>query len=194
MRRSLPVIVLLAVAVTTFSACGSDGKASSTSDGKQYVDALVKGYDASNAKDVFSRPQAVCISTHVVDAVGVDALKKSGVSPTDLAGKGSFQLLGSKLSGADRQRVGNVFVSEECFQLVDVLLKSGAGSTFARVPKAKVRCIFTTLASPSAARQAFANSLLGRPGADAQVKTAFSNPLKIVDALSKCKVDPSLIR
>ena len=194
MRRSLSFIVFAVVTAISFSACGSDGNASSTSEGKQYVDALVKGYDASNAKDVFTRPQAVCISTHVVDAVGIDGLKKSGVSPAELAGKGSFRLLGSKLSGAASQRLGNVFVSDECFQLVDVLLKSGAGGTFTRVPKAKVRCIFATLASPSAARQAFANSILGRPGADAQVKAAFSNSLKMVDALSKCKVDPSLIR
>lgn len=194
MRRSLLFVVSLVSAVALLSACGSDGKASSTSEGKQYVDALVKGYDASNAKDVFTRPQAVCISTHVVDAVGMDALKKSGVSPTELAGKGSFRLLGSKLSGAASQRLGNVFVNDECFQLVDVLLKSGAGGTFSRVPKAKVRCIFATLASPSKARQAFANSILGRPGADAEVKAAFSSPLKMVDALSKCKVDPSLIR
>ncbi len=190
MRR----VLALAVVALLLAACGSSGKASSTSEGKKYVDALVKGYDASNAKDVFTRPQAVCISTHVVDAVGVDALTKSGVSPADLAGKGSFRLLGAKLSGAASARLGNVFVSDECFQLVDVLLKSGAGGTFTRVPKAKVRCIFTTLASPSAARQAFANSILGRPGADAAVKASFSNALKMVDALSKCKVDPSLIR
>jgi hypothetical protein len=177
------------------AACGSSDPApSKTSAGKRYVDALLAGYEASNAKSVFTRAQAECISNHAVDAVGVQALKDSGVTPKEIAGKGSFQLLGSKLSKADGRKLGDVFVSGECFQLADALINAGVSSGFKGIPKAKVRCIMVEMAKPTAARAAFANSVLGRPGADAAMKQAFGNPAKVLDAVTVCKVDPKLFK
>jgi hypothetical protein len=78
----------------------------------------------------------------------------------------------------------------------EVLLKSGAARSkaFAAVAPAKVRCIFVTLGAPTAAQQAFADSLLALPRSDAEFTESFRNIPKTTKALAKCKVDPKQMR
>ena len=188
MRRVM-VVTLVALLV---GACGSDPAPSATGEGKKYVDALLQGYRASSARDVFTGSEAVCISKHVVDSVGVDAIKGAGITPAEVAGKGSFQLIGSKLAPANRQKLADVFVSGECFDLAALLIKRGAAASFSGVSKAGVHCMFTEMAKPAPAKQAFADSVLGRPGADAEMKAAFSGSVKVLDAATTCKVGDAL--
>jgi uncharacterized protein YcfL len=81
MRRFL-VVALVSV---TLAACSSSGDAaSSTTEGKKYVDALMKSYSASAAKKSITESEARCLSEATIDAAGIDALKTAKVMPADL--------------------------------------------------------------------------------------------------------------
>lgn len=192
MRRVLVLLMLTGV----LAACGSDGPASGTSEGRKYVDALMKSYRTGKAKNAFTESEARCIAENVIDTAGITVLKKAGVTPSNIDHGSAFAVLGSKLSSGQADTVTGALVEANCVNVGAILVKSGAGDSaaFSRVPKAKVRCIFAALGTPKAARQAFADSLLGLPRGDAEFKKSFQNQFNMMGALSKCKVDPSLLK
>ena len=156
----------------------------------------MKSYRASAAKKAITVSQACCISEAAIDAVGVDALQSAKVTPADLDHGSGFATLGKELSKDDVDGVATAIVDAKCLSVGEVLMKSGAAEApaFAAVAPAKVRCIFITLGAPTAAQQAFADSLLGLPRADAEFSESFRNTPKTKKALAKCKVDPKLVR
>lgn len=192
MRRFVVVILIALFAV----ACGSDGSASSTAEGKKYVDAMMKSYGSSAAKKAINESQARCISVATIDAAGVDGLKKAGITPEGLSHGSSFNTVGKKLPKNAIGKVATAIVNAKCVNVGEVLLKSGAeqSAAFAAIPKTKVRCIFLTLAAPAAAQQAFADSLLGLSRGDTEFTASFRNEARTKKVLKQCKVDEKLLR
>ena len=194
LRRSV-VIGLVGL----LAACGSSGSStsgSSGSAGQPYVDAAMKSYDngSSKTKDGFTRPQAKCAITAMVDAVGVDTLKAKGITPQDFAAKdGPFKAAGAKLSPVQAEKVAGVITNGKCFNFVDLVMKqAGTSSSFGKLPKAKVRCFFEKVLSKAEVKKAIASSLVGTSSKTSKaVSDALSSNSETFKIFSDCGISPN---
>lgn len=193
MRRFF-ALTLVAVFLT---ACGSDGGSASSTEGRKYVDAAMKSYkDSKSASQAFTRTQAECVAKGLVDSVGVDKLKAAGVTPSDFAESGGpFKAVGSKLSRKEAEGVVGVVTDGKCFDFTDLVTKSAASgsSTFAKLSKTKVHCLFATLLSDKAFKNAMVDSMLGKSSSSNAFQNAFGNKSRIFGIMSDCKISPNEI-
>ncbi|MEP6624323.1 MAG: hypothetical protein ABJC79_07755 [Acidimicrobiia bacterium] len=192
MRRALALILVSVVA----AACGSSGDAASqTTEGKKYVDALMKSYNASQAKKSITATEARCISEASIDELGVSTLKKAKTAPSDLDHGSGFATLAKNLSKSDVARASAAIVDANCLNPGEVLMRTGVAKAkaFAKIPEAKVRCIFVKLGTSSAARKAFADSLLGLAQGETEFSEAFRNKPKFLSAGADCGVAKKLL-
>jgi hypothetical protein len=193
MRRALLVIVVVVV----MAGCGgSDDAASSSPEGKKLVAALLTSYRSGSAKQAFTPSEARCIAEHAIDAAGTDAIDRSHVTPKDLNHGNSFPTLADKLPAGAVDDVSKAVAEAGCVDIGVVLLRSGVADdpAFARVAKAKVRCLFVTLGAPPAAHRAFADSLLGLPRGDREFNASFRDRATVLRALRRCHIDPTQIQ
>ena len=184
--------------VGLLAACGSSS--SSASAGQPYVDAAMKSYDngSSQTKDGFTRPQAKCAITAMVDAVGADTLREKGITPRDFGSKdGPFKGAGAKLSSVQAEKIAGVLTDGKCFNFVDLVMKQAgsSSSTFGKLPKAKVRCFFEKVLAKAEVKKAIAGSLVG--GTSSKTSTAVSSALGNSSAtfkiFSDCGISPSAL-
>lgn len=198
--RRFTTMVALALTVTLVAACGSSGGGSASSgEGQKYVDAIMKNFDkSSSAKDVFTRSQAQCLATGMVNAIGVDTLKSSGVTPDEVGGASDpFKAVGKKLSEQQAKDVVDVITGGKCFNFTDLVLKqvkqSGGSNPFGKLSQDKVKCFFGKLLDNSAFKTAMVNSILGRDSSSDAFSKAFSNQSSVFSILSDCNIRPSEI-
>ncbi len=192
MRRLLAVILVSVV----IAACGSSSDAASqTAEGKKYVDALMKSYNASQAKKSITEPEARCISEASIDELGVDTLKQAKTVPSDLDHGSGFATLAKNLSKADVARASTAIVDAKCLNPGEVLMRTGVAKAkaFVKIPEAKVRCIFVKLGAAGGARKAFADSLLGLAQGETEFAEAFRNKPKFLSAGADCGVARKLL-
>lgn len=191
MRRFFAV-TLVAVFLT---ACGSDGGSASSSEGQKYVDAAMESYKSSKtANQAFTKSQAECVASGIVDTVGVDTLKSAGVTPSDFGeSDGPFKALGSKLSRKQAEGVVSVITDGKCFDFTDLVTKSASSGSdaFGKLGKEKVRCLFDTLLADKAFKNAMVDSMLGKDSSDAAFQKAFGNQSRIFKIMSDCKISPN---
>ena len=200
MRRSLGFALTTCVCVFVVSACGSSGS-SSGGKGQEYVDAMMKSYDASSSstKDVFTRSQAQCLSEGVVDAVGADTLQKAGIAPDDVAKSGNnpFKEIGKSLNDQQAQDLVAVITDGSCFDFTDLVIKQaeqGSGSNpFSKLSKTQTRCLFEKLLANKAFKQAMADSILGKSSSSSAFSQAFGSQSEVVSIFGKCNISPSEI-
>ena len=189
MRRFLVVAL-----IGTLAACGS-GSGSSSGKGGDYVDAMMKSYDDSNSgvKTVLDRSQAKCVAEGTIDAVGVDTLDSAGVSPSDLSKGDAFTTIGKKLTRSQAESLVGVFTDGKCFDFADLVVKeaSSGSSTFGKLSKTKVHCLFQKLLDDKAFKDAMVNSMLGRSSSSSAFSKAFGNQSKLFTILGDCKIQPS---
>lgn len=69
---------------TTTSSGATPTTVSRPADAQSYVDALAATFE-DDGSQVFTKPQATCVSGAYLDAIGVDQLKAAGLSPEDFA-------------------------------------------------------------------------------------------------------------
>ncbi len=183
--------------VGLLAACGSSS--SSGSAGQPYVDAAMKSYDngSSQTKDGFTRPQAKCAITAMVDSIGADTLKAKGITPQDFSAKdGPFKAAGAKLSSAQAEKVAGVLTDGKCFNFVDLVMKqAGSSSSFHKLPKAKVRCFFEKVLSKVEVKKAIAGSLVGGSSSKTSdaVSSALGNSSETFKIFSDCGISPSAL-
>lgn len=193
MRR---FVALVAIAVTAVG-CGSSGGSSSSGDGKAYVDALMKSYDTDGQKSGFTRDQAHCVATGLVDSVGADKFKSAGITPAQLAKSGGdspFATIGKKLTQKEAEGLVSVLTDGKCFNFTDLVVKQasqGNAGTFSKVPTAKVRCLFGALLSNKAFKSAMVDSMLGRKSSSSAFQNAFGNQSEIFRIMGKCNLSPN---
>ncbi len=193
MRRFIAVMAISIIA----TACGSSGGSSSSSDGKTYVDAMMKSYDADGAKSGFTRSQAQCVAEGVVNSVGADKFKSSGVTPAELAKSGGdspFSTIGKHLTQKEAEELVAVLTDGKCFNFTDLVVKQASkdsSGTFAKVAPAKVRCLFDELLANKAFKSAMVDSMLGRKSSSDAFKNAFGNQSEIFNIMGKCKLAPN---
>lgn len=192
MRRFFAV-TLVAVFL---AACGSSGGGgASSSEGQKYVDAAMKSYNSSKTPNqAFTKSQAECVASGLVDSVGVDTLKSAGVTPADFAkSEGPFKALGSKLSRKQAVGVVSVITDGKCFDFTDLVTKSASSGSaaFGKLSKAKVRCLFSTLLADKAFKNAMVDSMLGKSSSNAAFQKAFGNQSRIFGIMSDCKISPN---
>ncbi len=189
MRRVLAVILVSVVV----AACGSSGDAASqTTEAKKYVDALMTSYNGSQARQTVLPAEAHCLAVAAIDSVGVAALKKADLAPADLDHGSGFPTLADALPQRD---LAAAMVDAKCLNPGQVLVRGGVAKTkaFAKIPEAKVRCIFVKLGAASGAQKAFADSLLGRPQGETEFSAAFRDKPNVLRAGAECKVDKQLL-
>jgi hypothetical protein len=192
MRRLLAVLLVSVV----FAACGSSGDAASkTTEGKKYVDALMKSYRGSAARHSIREPEARCLADAAIDAVGVTALKDAHIAPADLDHGSGFPTLADGVGKGDAAAATTAMIDANCLNPGQVLLRTGVAKAkaFAKIPAPKIRCIFVKLGAAPGARQAFVDSLLGRTEGDKEFTAAFRDKTKFLRAGTACKVDKTLL-
>ena len=158
----------------------------------------MKSYDngSSKSKVGFTRSQAKCAITSMVDAVGPDTLKAKGITPQDFGAKdGPFKAAGAKLSPVQAEKVASVITNGKCFNFVDLVMKqAGSSSAFGKMPKAKVRCFFEKVLSKTEVKKAIAGSLIGT-GSDTSnaVSKALGSSSETFKIFSDCGISPSAL-
>lgn len=191
MRRFIGLALVGAIAL---AACGSSGGSSSSGDGQDYVDAIMKNYDSSSAKDVFTRSEANCIAKGIVDAVGVDKLKTVGTPDQVASSSNPFQKVGKDLTKAQADEVVNVLTDGRCYDFTQLIVKQAtkdSSGTFSKLSKKQVDCFFGQLLSKPAFKQAMADEILGRGSNSDAVSSALSNQSDTFKILSDCNISPS---
>lgn len=188
--------VMVIVFVGLLAACGSSSSSGSSGSGP-YVDAAMKSYDdaSGTVKDTFTRTQAKCLITGIVDGIGVDKLKSNGIEPGDLSkGTSPFKSLSNDLSKADAVRVASVITDGKCFDFADIVIKemsSSGTNPFGQLSKTQVRCFFNQLLKESAVKKALAASILGQDTSSTALQGAFANQSKLFSILGDCNIKPS---
>jgi hypothetical protein len=188
-RRFL-VLVLAVVLV----ACGSSGGDSQTAEGKKFVAAIETKYRSGNNGQTFTKAQAHCLATRMVDTITVDKFKAAGVSTTEIVSDpNSFKTVGRRLDAQQAKDLANVLTGGGCFNFTDVVVKSAARSSnnFGGVSKTKVRCLFDKLLSNEAFKDAMVNSILGRETSGSAISNSLKNESQIFRYLADCKIKPS---
>lgn len=194
MRRVIAFFIVIALAGLFLAACGSDGSASTTPEGKRYVAALMASYRASKAKQSLTESEARCLVERAVDTATVSAITRAGLTPKDLDHGSAFQAIGTKLTPARAKQVARALAEAQCLNPGLAVYRGVKGTPAVRaIPDAKLRCIFVTLGEPAAADRAFADSLLGLPAGDREFRDTFQRRGPAVNAAKRCKVDPKLL-
>src|SRR4051794_18404861 len=123
MTRRLTMIGLCAAML--FAACSSSSSnGSSSAEGEKYVAAMVAGFNKDKAKDPsnpLTADQAKCLSRKMVDELGVDGLKKAGVTTANLSGANGLDAMGKKLTKDQAAKVAEVFFGGSCFDMAKLL-------------------------------------------------------------------------
>jgi len=160
----------------------------------------MKSYDdaSSSVKDTFTRSQAKCLITGIVDSVGVDKLKSNGIEPGDLQkGNSPFKSLSDDLTQAEAEDVASVITDGKCFNFADIVIKqmSSSGSNpFGQLTRTQVRCFFGQLLKEDTVKKALANSILGKDTSNAALQGAFANQSKLFSILGDCNIKPSQLQ
>ena len=190
MRRGFTLVILVGLLV----ACGSSGSSASGVEQK-YIDAMMKSYDSSDAKQTLTRDQAQCISERFITTVGVDQLEAAKLSPADVAkDQNAFNAVGKTLTRAQAEQVAGVFTDGECVNFTDVALKqlnAGGTNPFKGVPDSNLRCMFDRLLAKPAFKDAMVEGILGSAGSDAAFTKAFGDQATLVSVMLKCKINPA---
>ena len=191
MRRGFALVILVGL----LAACGSSGS-SASADEQKYIDAMMKSYDASDAKQTLSRGQAKCISERFVKTVGVAHLKAAKLTPADLAKKDNgFTAVGRTLTRDEAEQVAGIFTDGGCLNFTDVAIKqlNEGSNPFKKVPKENVRCLFDRLLAKPAFKNAMVEGILGSDTSDAAFTKAFGDQATLVSVMLKCKINPATL-
>ena len=184
MRR---ITALMVVGVIVVAACGSSGGGAS----KPYVDSLVASKDAFGGKAKFDVTDAEkrCLAQGMIDAIGVDALTKAGLTPANVGDAGAFKKVGPKLTRGQAEAVAAAIFDKGCVDMTTVLSKQlGAGSPFAKLSKAKATCLFDAMFKLKVFRDSIVDSILGKSSAG----NPFANDTSaLFTLLGKCKINSS---
>jgi hypothetical protein len=171
-----------------FAACGSSGGSSaSSSEGKKYVAAMLAAKGSNSITKDLNPTQAKCLAEGLIDAVGVDTLKKAGVTPQEFAGNGADTKLKGKVSKSQASDVADLILKNKCFDFIDVVAKQSSGSAFGKLSKDKQRCFYTKMFSLPAVRDALIADLTG---GKSDLGSALGNQSEIFTILGQCKIDP----
>jgi hypothetical protein len=185
-------MVIGVVLATLLAACGSSGggNGASSSEGKKYVNAMVTGFNKEKASDPsnpITRDQATCLSKKMVDAVGVDGLKKAGVTPQSLEGASGLDAMGKKLNTTQAKSIATAFFGGTCFD-ASKLLATQFQSEFTGQTKASIDCLAKEVLKLPQMQTALVDSILGKDSAN---PFSGSGANALLPAFTKCKIDVS---
>jgi hypothetical protein len=184
--------------VGLLAACGSSGGASSSGQGKEYSDAIATQLRKGDSGDVFSKSQANCLASKMVDVIGVDKLKSAGLTPSKISSTNdSFKAVGQKLSPSEANDLVDVIAGGKCFNFVDLVTKSvekSGDDAFGKLGKTKVRCLFSKLLSGPAFRKAMVDSILGRSTDSSAFSKAFGRNASTFKIFSDCGISPNQLQ
>ena len=145
MRRFMVIAI-----VGLLGACGSSGGGSSSSgDGGKYADAISAQLQKGDSGDVFTKAQADCLASKMVDVIGVDKLNAAGLTPSKISSTDdSFKAVGQKLSESEANDLADVIAGGKCFNFTDLVIKSaessGTSNPFGKLGETKTRAACST--------------------------------------------------
>ncbi len=155
---SSKVVAGLVAACSLLAACGGSDAS------KPYVDALMRspGFVASSSSHLTTK-QKRCEATHIVDAVGVAALRDAHVTPAVLASRNGLQTLGRRLTDRQADAVAGVIVSSDCYDATAAFLAQAGPVSV--LPASKARCVVAHALQLPAERHYVASLITGRGSA-----------------------------
>ena len=179
MRRRM--VVLSAVIGIAIGGCGSGG-----ADTKPYVDALVQSGARAGGAFKPTPAQLRCQAQHVVGIIGVDTLKRSGLTPQKIAATAdALTPVERSLPRAKAKKLVDFLLSGKCISPVD----ESAAALKTRVPDdAKARCITEAIIHLDAYRSFLVDQAMGKKSPNPLTDAATMRPVA-----KKCGVDRSVL-
>jgi hypothetical protein len=181
MRR----VMVLALVPLAFAACGGDDGSrsgdSQTTEGQQYVAAMMATYDE---EDGFTEAEALCAAEGTVDVIGVEDLEQAGVSPEELATyEGEGLAPGFTPSPDQADQLVDVFF--ECVDFGKVIFNAAASEEgIENFPEAKIACVGEKLENDEVFHEAMERELFGAStdeADEADVNTAVARAFDACD-------------
>jgi hypothetical protein len=173
------------IAALTLAACGSgsgSGAVTLNAEEKTYVDAMMTSFEKDSSTP-FTSSQAQCLAERTVKAIGVDALKKAGVTPENINGDSGGL---DKLDAASATKLTDLMFGGECFNFGDLMVKAMNAQGGGKIPDDKAKCLGDKMGSNSAFRKAMTESMTGNTTVDPMA--ALGDIFKL---LSDCKISLS---
>ena len=161
-KRFLAAVCTSAV---LFAACGSGsggGAVTLNADEKAYVDSMMSSFKKDGSTP-FTTSQAQCLAERTVKAIGVDTLKKDGITPENINGTSGGL---DKLDPATAAKFTDLIFGGQCFNFGDLMVKAMNAQAGGKIPTDKAKCLGDKMASNASFRKAMTASMTGNTTVD----------------------------
>jgi hypothetical protein len=178
-RRPLAIAVIVLSALVV-GACSSDASYSR----REYIDVLAGG--SASAGSPISAKAARCYAADTVDAIGLSALRGTGLPPKKVATPEEISKLLEANGAVAGARLARRLDAEHCFPLAPIL-QTQIATAFPRLPLADQECLAKGLAADPSVRGRLIDVLAGRSAALLRDAIAATAP----DIAKACNIDPA---
>ena len=182
MKRSF---FLVAASVLTFvTACSGSDDATTGSQKREYVDAIVVGLekDSEGETDSFTSEESTCLAENLVEIIGVDAFVDANITPSELAENANAQM--PEVSDDQHEELRAMLFDGDCVDLSSKIADSFSGSLGTGATEESVKCLADTIIKGEAMQNYMVDGLLGIDTSKAQ--TELTNV--IMAAASDCGI------
>ena len=184
--RTKKIVAFVAFSALGLGACGSAGSTGSATlntEEKAYVDSMMSSFE-KDTNTPFTTSQAQCLAENTVRTIGVDTLKKAGITPENINSDTTGGL--DKLDAAAATKFADLIFGGKCFDFGELMVKAMNADSGGQIPADKAKCLGQKMAENQAFRKAFTEGMTGNTTVDPM--SAFSDIFKL---LSDCKISLS---
>jgi len=178
-RRPLAIAVIVLSSLIV-GACSSDSSYSR----REYIDVLAGG--SATAGSPISAKAARCYAADTVDAIGVSALRGTGLPPKKVATREEISKLLEANGAAAGARLAHRLDAEHCFALAPIL-QAQIAPAFPRLPVADQECLAKGLVADASVRGRLIDVLAGRSATPLRDAIAATAP----GIAKACNIDPA---
>jgi hypothetical protein len=176
-RRSIPLLITIALATAACGGGDGDGKKA------EYVDAIAATFTNDESLSV-SDDDAACLAEDMVDVIGVDRLEDAGVEPAEIAAdedNEEFQKVAEQLSEAEANELVDVIFDGDCVDFGAIMAESILADASGDISDEQATCIGDAFADNEAFKGAFAQSLLSGAEEDPDLDAAMGDIFEIFE-------------
>jgi hypothetical protein len=189
-RRAIPLLAVLGAAALLAAGCGGggDGGDAASSEGQEYVDAIVASFNESSetGSTPISEDDARCAGEGFVETLGVDRLEEAGITPEQLRDADNLTAVVPDVTTEEADALVDVIY--DCIDISGVFVAGFAESAGATLPDDTVECLAGNFENSERLREAFANSILTGEDPDFESDTSL-----ITEILGDCMTIEELL-
>lgn len=138
------ILASAAASMMLLAACGDDDGGGTSGGRADYVDAVTTSLREDDETPL-GAAQTICMSTAIVDVVGVDTLREAGVSPDELGDADDLTSLDIELPGDAPDRLGAAFGECGLAGPIKDLLVDNLTEDFPELPPEAATCLADNL-------------------------------------------------